>query len=238
MKKYLNTIAVVEDDKKYQETLERFLKQYEKERNRTLDVDMYESADAFFAENKSGYDVILMDIEMPGTNGMEAAEVIRRKDETVVIMFITNLAHYAIRGYEVGALDFILKPIEYYNFATKLDRALVTSDNRNSKVLVLQTKNGIARVNSTDILYVEIQNRVLYYHTQTDVYQVRGSLKAAEEELPASMFEKCSNWCLIGLSHVSEIKNDTCVVGEKEIPISRRSKKSFMEALMKSVGRS
>ena len=125
----MNRIAIVEDDQGYRDTLFTYIKQYEQERDTAFEATPFEKADDFLAVYNGDYDIILMDIEMPGTNGMDAAEQIRKKDAQVVIMFITNMAHYAIKGYEVGALDFVLKPIQYLNFANKMDRAMQLVEN-------------------------------------------------------------------------------------------------------------
>lgn len=100
----------------------------------------------FLAVYNGDYDIILMDIEMPGTNGMDAAEQIRKRDAQVVIMFITNMAHYAIKGYEVGALDFVLKPIQYLNFANKMDRAMQLVENRGSKPVMTRREPASKRL--------------------------------------------------------------------------------------------
>ena len=78
-------------------------------------------------------------------------EQIRKRDAQVVIMFITNMAHYAIKGYEVGALDFVLKPIQYLNFANKMDRAMQLVENRGSKPVMIQTGTGVKKIDSRDI---------------------------------------------------------------------------------------
>ena len=218
----MNRIAIVEDDQGYRDTLFTYIKQYEQERDTAFEATPFEKADDFLAVYNGDYDIILMDIEMPGTNGM----------------FITNMAHYAIKGYEVGALDFVLKPIQYLNFANKMDRAMQLVENRGSKPVMIQTGTGVKKIDSRDIFYVEIQNHVLRYHTKQGNFEVRGSLKNVEEELPKGLFAKCSNWCLVGLTHVAEIKDDTVIVEGEELQISRRSKKNFMTALIRSVGRS
>ena len=151
-----------------------YIKQYEQERDTAFEATPFEKADDFLAVYNGDYDIILMDIEMPGTNGMDAAEQIRKKDAQVVIMFITNMAHYAIKGYEVGALDFVLKPIQYLNFANKMDRAMQLVENRGSRPVMIQTGTGVKKIDSRDIFYVEIQNHVLRYHTK------QGILRCAE----------------------------------------------------------
>lgn len=234
----MSRIAIIEDDSVYQETLRNFTTKYAKEKAITLNVQVYDCADTFLSVYQCDYDIILMDIEMPGTDGMEAAKKIRMQDDAAVIMFITNMAHYAIKGYEVGALDFVLKPIQYYNFSNKMDRALQLAENRSSVSVMLQTTGGIVKLNSKEIHYVEVQNHILNYHTSQGNYQVRGSLKAVEEQLPAHMFAKCSNWCLVGLNHVLELKDDTVIVAGEALQMSRRCKKNFTTALIKSIGRS
>lgn len=73
---------------------------------------------------------------MPGMNGMEAAEKIRQTDENVVLMFITNMIQYAIRGYSVGALDFVMKPVNYYTFSLKLTRAIGRIQKNGKEILL------------------------------------------------------------------------------------------------------
>ena len=175
---------------------------------------------------------------MPSLDGINASKKLREIDSEVMLIFVTSLAQYAIKGYEVGALDFVLKPIQYLNFANKMDRAMQLVENRGSKPVMIQTGTGVKKIDSRDIFYVEIQNHVLRYHTKQGNFEVRGSLKNVEEELPKGLFAKCSNWCLVGLTHVAEIKDDTVIVEGEELQISRRSKKNFMTALIRSVGRS
>ena len=234
----MNKIAIVEDDIGYRDTLQNYISKYEHDRQIKLELTLFENADSFLEVFHQNYDIILMDIDMPGTNGMEAASKIRTLDSQVVIMFITNLAHFAIKGYEVGALDFILKPIQFFNFANKIDRAIQLAENRASKEIVIHIGTNVYKINTKDIYYLEVQNHILSYYTSQGTFQHRGSLKSAEEQLPLGMFAKCSNWCLVGLTHVSEIRDDVVIVEGNELQISRRCRKGFIEALIRSVGRS
>lgn len=229
-------IAVIEDDEGYRALMNDYLGKYEKEHDVSFSISLFDSSDSFLDAFDKNFDIILSDIEMPGTNGMEAAEKIRELDSNVVIMFITNLAHFAIKGYEVGALDYVLKPIQYFNFANKIDRAIRLAENRATKDIFLQNGGSLLKLNSNDIFYVEVQNHNLCYHTAKGDFTLRGSLKGVEETLPKNLFAKSSNWCLVGLNHVSEIHNDTAIVSGHEVQISRRCKKSFIDALIKNVG--
>lgn len=95
-----------------------------KEYGEQLSVTVFHDGDEISSGYKAQFDIILMDIEMKFVNGMSAAEEIRKVDSEVTIIFITNTPQYAVRGYEVGALDYILKPVPYFTFSQKLNRAV------------------------------------------------------------------------------------------------------------------
>lgn len=231
-------IAIIEDSKEYRNILTSYLSQYEIERQTPIIPRLFESGDQFLSEYENDYDIILMDIDMPGINGMDTAKQIRAQGSNVVIMFITNLAQYAIKGYEVDAIDFVLKPIQYYNFANKIDRAVQIAESREAKIIMLQISSGVVKINARDIYYVEIRDHLLYYHTTKKTYEVRGSLKNSEKMLPKGLFARCSNWCLVGLIHVEEIKDNDIIIQGTALPISRRYKKPFMSAFITYMGRS
>ena len=177
-----------------------------------------------------------MDIEMPHLNGMEAAQKIRGLDKEVVIVFITNMAQYAIKGYEVDALDFILKPLNYYTFSMRFTRAVGRVKNREGKRICLNLPDGAKFLDSREIYYVEIHNRMLHYHTKAGVFTIRGALKDVQEELEDWHFVKCNQCYLVNLKYVSEIRKNIAVVGGDELEISRRNRPAFLSAVVDFLG--
>lgn len=117
-------IAIVEDEEDYVNQLTKYLQDYQKNSNEEIDVTVYRDGDEITSKYKSQYDIILMDIQMKFVDGMTAAEEIRNIDSKVIIIFITNMTQYAIQGYKVGALDYILKPISFLRSANALGRQL------------------------------------------------------------------------------------------------------------------
>ena len=126
-------IAIVEDEKACSRQLQKYLEQYQNEKNMQFKVSVFSGGTELLTNYQPVYDLILLDIEMPGINGIDTAAKIRETDGEVALMFITNLAGYAIRGYEVEALDFVTKPVSYYQFAMRLSRCFRRLGKRESR---------------------------------------------------------------------------------------------------------
>lgn len=229
-------IALVDDEKIFTDQLEEYIKQYQLENQVEFQVSVFHSSMDFIAGFEKDYDLILLDVEMPRLNGMELAHKIREVDEQVVLMFITNMAQYAIHGYSVGALDFVTKPLNYYTFTMKLTRALKRVPKKEATSLLLTMADGVKRIEIRQIYYLEVQNRLLHYYTEEGEFVVRGSLQSAEEKLEGHPFEKCNHWYLVNLMHVKEVRKNIAVVGPYELEISRRNKTSFLKALTDYMG--
>lgn len=229
-------IAIVEDERNFTTQLQEFLTQYQKENNVAFKVTTFGDGAEILAGYQQIYDIILLDIEMPKVNGMEAAEQIRRLDAEVVLMFITNMASYAIRGYEVGALDFVMKPINYYTFSMKLTRALKRVKQKEQQQILISVSDGVKKFGVNQIFYVEVQSRLLHYHTDEGEYVVRGTMQSVEQMLAPFPFVKCNHWYIVNLMHVSEVRKNIVVVGGHELEISRRNRTAFLKALTEYVG--
>ena len=116
-------IAVVEDDSSASQQIQNYLSLYQKGNEQEFSVTVFADGLSILEDYHPTWDIILMDIEMPLMDGMTAAKRIRELDQSVIIIFITNMAKYAIKGYEVGALDFVLKPVSYFAFSLKITKA-------------------------------------------------------------------------------------------------------------------
>lgn len=229
-------IAIVEDDADFALQLQEFLSQYQSENNLQIKVSVFGDGDEILKDYQALYDVILLDIEMPKVNGMDAANKIREMDQYVVLMFITNMAGYAIRGYEVGALDFVMKPITYYTFSLKFGRALRRVRQKAQQQILLTLPDGVKKFEIRQIYYVEIQNRMLHYYTDEGEYVLRGTMQSVEKLLEPYPFVKCNYWYIVNLMHVSEVRKNIAIVGGHELEISRRNRSAFLNALTKYIG--
>lgn len=224
-------IAIVEDEASYAEQLKEYLRRYEKEQSETFQITIFSDGDQIVHKYKSDFDIILMDVEMKFMDGMSAAEEIRKVDTEVVIIFITNMAQYAIRGYAVDALDYVLKPVSYFAFSERLKRAIERMHRRESKCIMVNIKGGTVRLNIANIFYVDSQGHTLILHTILGNYETTGTMREMEEKLKDLNFCRGNKGYLINLQHVDGIQDGCAMVRGEKLLLSRAKRKEFMEAL-------
>lgn len=224
-------IAIVEDDRNYAEVLTKYIARYEEESGQRFQIFKFEDGEDIVEDYTANYDIILMDIEMRFMDGMTTAEEIRKSDSEVVIIFITNMPQYAMKGYAVEALDYVLKPINYFAFSQRIDRALTRMTHRQKRYLNISFKGRIKKIDISAIYYVEVQNHDLFYHTREGVFSQRGTMKEVEEGLAKESFFRCNKCYLINLEYVNGFEGSNVVVGDEEVQVSRARKKELLDVL-------
>ena len=231
-------IAVVEDNDSEAAVLDKYLKKFAEENNLQIDCSRFSDGNEVVREYQCIWDLILLDIEMPLMNGIEAARKIREKDSEVIIIFITQMAQYAIEGYSVKALDYVLKPVNYGMFAMKMRRALHEFQMKQTDFILLQKKSQMYKLPLKTLCYVEVYGHTIIYHTQEEEISITGSrtIKQIEQELTDKGFFRCHQCFLVNLNHVKQYDKESVQIDGKEIPISRSRRKEFLQALMSHWG--
>lgn len=225
-------IAIVEDDLQFMKELESFIDQYKKEREQEFIVEKFTDGDGILEYKKNMFDIIFMDIQMPFVDGMSAAQEIRKKDDKVIIIFVTTAAQYAIKGYTVNAFDYLVKPIEYFAFSEVIRKAIQRVKKDEDNFLVLKVKSGMLRIAVEDIYYIESIGYTLCVHSVQGEYECYGKLWEVEEQLAGKNFARGNRCYLINLMHVREVHENRVVVNRDELQISRGKRKEFLKELM------
>ncbi|MDR1093061.1 MAG: LytTR family DNA-binding domain-containing protein [Clostridiales bacterium] len=245
-------IAIVEDDDKNAETLQQYIRRYAAESGTAFSVIRFSDGMDIVTNYKPVYDIILLDIQMKLLSGMDAAEYIRKLDKSVILIFITNMAQYALKGYAVDALDFLLKPVPYFAFSQQLKRSVARLEAGRSEFLLLPIEDGMVKLDVSQIVFIESLKHRLTAHTRGDAYSffsctalTRGgayrffpcAMKDLESSLDQNVFSRCNNCYLVNLAYVKAVKGDTVTVSGHDLAISRLRKKTFLAALAEYVGK-
>ena len=146
-------------------------------------------------------------------------------------MFITNMTSYAIRGYQVDALDYVLKPVSYFAFSQKLDRALGRVKKEDSNIISIEISSGVKKLDIDNIFYIESQGHNLNFYTSAGEFTIRAKLSDFEQQLAPYNFFRSNKGYIVNLKYVDGVENGACIIAGKQLLISRARKNDFMTAL-------
>lgn len=220
-------VAIVEDDKAEQGVLKDYFARYSEQKGVEFDITVFDNALVFLDSISPRFDLVFMDIEMPMINGMDAAKRLREVDDKTILIFVTHLGQYAVKGYEVNAFDYILKPIRYSSFSMRLDRIVAQTAKLTEKYIMLPIAYGLMRLALSDLFYVEVRLHKLYFHTARGIVETRGSLAEYEDVLRQHGFIRCNKCYIINVRHIKQISEHTVTVGQDSLQISRNRAHSF-----------
>ena len=229
-------IAIIEDEEAMSNQLVSYFAKFGKDYNESFSFAIFNNAETFLKNYKKEYSVVLMDINLPGMNGMECVKKLRAIDDTVLVVFVTNLSQFAVDGYEVKAFDFVVKPISYYNFSLKLKRALSHLSSLNNYELIISTKDKKYFININQLIYIEIRNHTIIYHLVNEEIKGSGTLKSLYTNLKKHHFAFCNQCYLVNLAFVKGIDDGFLLINNEKIRIASSRKKSFMQELTAYIG--
>lgn len=228
-------VAIVEDDVPQAELLSDFLSRFAQEKGFQLTTERFSSAVEMAETYKGQFDILFLDIMMPGQTGMELAHEIRKNDPKTAIIFVTSLSQFAIEGYEVEALDYILKPLIYGEFRIKMLRAFSKMKLDSEPVIRFEGQNGIFIIPVSNILYCETSGHSVIYHTSSGDFRKRIAMKQAENDLPAADFLRINSCYLVARKEIQGLENRFVILKNGErLLVSRPRLSSVMEYLRHS----
>lgn len=229
-------VAVVDDESEERAVLQDFFQRLQKEVGEEIETIQFPHGEDLLETYDHSFDMICLDIDLGGQDGIRIAKQLRKLDGKVIILFITNMAQMAIRGYEVRALDFLVKPVNYYSFSMKMRSAVNIIKRRKSRQIVLQTPGGIQKISTDQLFYVEVNGHYLYYHTPMGVFKQKAPLRELEDKLSGLSFRRCNNCYLVNLKYVDCVNKDDIQIAGEWLKISRPRKKEFLQALANYMG--
>jgi two-component system, LytTR family, response regulator LytT len=224
-------IAIIEDNDEDAKRLKEQLLRFSHERGIDFHISIFSTADYFLFSEDENYDVAFLDIELPGTDGMTAARAIRNRNQKIEIVFCTSFSQFAIRGYEVHARDYLVKPFTYVALTMTLENVLKAVSSKKDSFIEICNNDTKRKINIHSIQYLECTGHHIYFHTTEGEMECYGSLSKYLEKLNNPNFIRISSSLAVNFVFIEKVADDSVYIGKVRLPISRGMKKSFLQKL-------
>ena len=178
-------------------------------------------------------DLLFLDIEMPYVTGID---FLKNTPQAPKVIFTTAYEQYAIKGYELDVLDYLLKPISFERFLKAANKAydyFAGSSSKEASYLFIKTDNKLEKVNLEELLFVEAMENYVALYTTDKKLITHSTLKALQEKLPPSQFIQPHKSYLVNIQRIQSIEGNILHIGGKyQIPISKYQKDEVMERIV------
>ena len=228
--------AVIDDSEEDIRRMTAHIQRYAREKGITVKIEVYQNGMDFLKDYKPVYDVVFLDVEMPHLDGIHTAQKLREIDDHVALIFVTRMAQYAIAGYEVSAMDFVVKPVSYGTFEEKMNHALLRVDEqtRSDAYIFLNVgTDAYKKISYNEIYYIIKDRNYLCYVTKNEEFRVRGTLREAEETFEGSQIVKCAKGVMVNLAHIEQKVKNTIEIAGIKFTITKPYIEAFTEAFMR-----
>ena len=223
-------IAVVDDEKIIREHIREMIENQKP----NGDVACFSSGEELLAAAKT-FDIIFLDIQMDGMNGIEAAKEVREKNADTVLIFITGIKEYVFEALDIYAFHYLIKPVMEQKFTEVFEQALKEAGlrkMRQKKQLFINTRNKGITIDADNILYIESISRKVEIHTMQEVIEAYGALGELETQLGGS-FYRCHRGYLVNMAHIKEYKSDCITLtGGNTVYLTKKKYGEFVNAYM------
>ncbi|MBQ9262778.1 MAG: response regulator transcription factor [Clostridia bacterium] len=226
-------IAVCDDTTEIRQLLRQYFQRLQAETSFQLTLDEYASGEALLQADPSTYDLLILDVQMEGLNGIDTARRIRQSGGQMTIIFFTNYVQYAMEGYEVQAYRFLLKPLSYEQFSNVVGTAMRQMQEQKQESLHIRQKDSVTRIAVADIAFVETERGHVVIHTkEKEAIPSSMTMKEMEEALSGHRFFRCHTAYLVNMREIKKFtQQDVVLQDDTVIPLSKHRRKEMKEAL-------
>lgn len=228
-------VAICDDEKAMHITIEKLLCEYKNIRNIDIFIDKFENGYDLLKSERD-YEIIFMDYQMDGLDGIETARKLRDRNNECCVIFISAFVHASVPSHEVDAFRFLLKPINKEKLFDAIDAYLKTIDYDN--LLILKTHEATWKIKMSDIIYAEAKEKHTIIRTKDKTYEICIHLRKIEDKLPTEKFYRCQRRYIAGFAHIerhtnTEITFDNGERAQIGKTYSAKFKKAFQEYVMR-----
>lgn len=225
------TIGICEDESWFADDLKRRVKEYLEKRGLVGLVRTFVRGEELL-RNFEDLDIVLMDIKLPGRDGMEIAGRMRDLGGKSQIVFVTSYQDYVFQAFDMDAVHYLLKPVDGKKLEKALDKAVGRVVQEQGKTLLAEKEGVTVRIGFREITYGEVFDHQVFLHTMSENYKVSGTLDSLEKRLDGRFF-RCHRSYLVNMEHVAHKGEDYAVMrGGGRVLISRRRQREFTRRLL------
>lgn len=229
-------IAICENQIEQANLLNKQIKKWSKTKNLNISIDTFTNAESFLFQwlDYDKYDIIFLDIKLNAMSGIELSNMIREKNKKMDIVFVTGFFKYALHGYKVGALQYLMKPVNISDLYFCLDKTLERIRNNDEQSnLIVETAKKIIKLDYDEIHYCVMFSPYIDIHTSYEKVTLRKKISEMENELPSEYFIRCHRSYIVNIKHIKSItKNDILLENGETIPISRGKYKEINDSFI------
>ena len=232
-------IAIVDDDKIFRDMINNYINQFFAFKSIEYNTILFSSGEDFLSSlDNETYDVVFMDVQMNGINGIDTSKKLREIDDNIIIVFFTNYSQYAIKGYEVNASDFVVKPVTYDFFAMKMESIYhkITTKKKSTRIM-FSSRNKKVILDSKDILSIEVLNHKLTIRTINNEYETYdyslSDLENIFNENKLDYFSRINKYIIVNLNYIESIEGNTVTINKKDYAVSRLKKAKLLQSMSK-----
>ncbi len=226
-------VAICDDDIFIINEIEKYIVMMGIENNITITCEKFCSGEEFISENTNDYSIVFLDIEMKEMNGFEVAEHIRKTNQEITIIFATVFSKYSTEGYRYNAYRYLVKPLNYERFKFELEDLFININKRQAlkEFLKKEKRNGMPSI--SNILYIEVIDHTVIYHTKDKEFETKGTMRKLEEIFKQLGFVRIHNSYIVNMSKIHTTYTNSLILDDKtELTISRNRKKGFEKAYL------
>ncbi|MEY8296329.1 MAG: LytR/AlgR family response regulator transcription factor [Emergencia timonensis] len=224
-------IAICDDEKKLRRDLRNLLAVQMELTGMDYAIQEFDCGESLLAacDAAEQIDILFLDIEMPGSDGMTTAKLLRQSGCKMIIIFVTAYPDFVFQGYEVHAFHYILKPYEEAKIREVLSKAIQEISGQETQFYMVEQKSGTLRLPMDAICYFKSDRRTIHIVTTNDSFTFYGKLDDVEAKLPAC-FQRVHNRYLVNMHFVTQVRPTSCLCHEEELPVSRAYKQDLAVA--------
>lgn len=230
-------IAACDDSKVMLQQISGYLEQLQEEVEYELIPSYYSDGEELLAKLSVGTNLLLLDISMTGIDGISCARILREKGFSAPIIFITSMEEYSLKGYEVHAFGFLVKPVTYSDFSRVIKEALALSAPTEKSLLHINTNDGLKVIDPDKLLYAEVYKHETSFVLEQEKAESTVQLSVIEHKLLSLGFFRCHRGYIVSFKKITFIGKDFLTMENGEnIPLSKHRRKEFLDAYSNFMG--